>query len=60
MLFMRVRNVHRDGGDARVPQRPYPIHAYRHGADEGGNESLGGTEVNYQINVQPAPAHLIP
>ena len=34
-----------------VPDRTPSTHTAS--ADEGGNESRGGTEVNYQIDVQP-------
>lgn len=37
----------------------YPISTHTASADEGGNESRGGTEVNYQIDVRPQ-VHLVP
>lgn len=36
-------------------RRLYPISTHTASADESGNESRGGTEVNYQIDVRPQP-----
>lgn len=36
-------------------RRLYPISTHTASADEGGNESRGSTEVNYQIDVRPQP-----
>jgi len=46
MRFMRAREL-----STPVPDRTPSTHTAS--ADEGGNESRGGTEVNYQIDVRP-------